>query len=299
MSTDQTRQAVADKLFEDAQMLITAIDGELTKTVAGSTWKNQCWKLEKLKEKELRKWWEATSLQKYMDVARIPRGLRIFTVPTYENPDPLMLKAWREHTHKSSLGMLEILTKFAWSDRDKLLKEIAEIEEILKGNNIDKTQIAEFLTQMDSRLQKIEEDIKQRKARKFRRDRDDYMSGRILTFAKRFTVPRIELSRAQNQRDIPLEESTVYETEPSSEGETSEEDISSSRDLPSGSNLEKIDFLDEHRLLQQANRNRGRGRGKGRDGKTGTRGGKQEGLGRRKNQVNPPARETRSQRGGL
>ena len=106
MSSDQLRQAAADALFDEIQAVSDVTATSSNDIVSGITWKNNCWKLEKLKEKELRKWWEATSLQKYVDVGRIPRGLRIFTVPSYENPDPLMLKLWREHTHKSSVGML-------------------------------------------------------------------------------------------------------------------------------------------------------------------------------------------------
>ena len=50
--------------------------------------------LEKLMGKELTKWWEATALEKYIEAKRFPRGLRIYTVPTYDSPNPRLLKDW-------------------------------------------------------------------------------------------------------------------------------------------------------------------------------------------------------------
>ena len=289
MADDEARQAIADALFSEIPTAIDLMGENRSKNQTETkSWKSECWRLEKLKEKELRKWWEATSLKKYLEVERIPRGLRIFTVPSYENPDPLMLKAWREHTHRSSLGMLEILITFAWSDREKLLKEIATIETELKRNETETAKITEHISQMNKRLEKVEEDIKQRKARKFARDREDYLSGQILTFARKFVAPRRDLFKAKNQKDTTEMGTTSYETEVSSEGDTSEEE---NMDKLEGT---KIDFLDEHRLLQQVSRPQYRGRGRGRgNAKTDARGERSGGL-EKGEKTNPPSRQTRS-----
>lgn len=75
------------------------------------TLKAQFGKLKHLYECEIRKWWEATSLQNYIEVQRIPRGLRIYTIPAYENPDPKLLDEWAAYTTEMSVGMLKILFK--------------------------------------------------------------------------------------------------------------------------------------------------------------------------------------------
>ncbi|KAJ1141179.1 hypothetical protein NDU88_007514 [Pleurodeles waltl] len=53
--------------------------------------------LEKLRKIELNKWLESESLQRYLEVGRVPRGLRILITSTYENPNLEMLKEWAAH----------------------------------------------------------------------------------------------------------------------------------------------------------------------------------------------------------
>lgn len=48
--------------------------------------------LGKNKRLEITKWWEHYSLNKYADVGRVPRGLRIMLAPSFDKPNPLMLK---------------------------------------------------------------------------------------------------------------------------------------------------------------------------------------------------------------
>lgn len=47
-----------------------------------------------------------------------------FIVPSYENPEPQLLKDWSDHTTESARGMVRLLIKYAWSDHAKLLEEI-------------------------------------------------------------------------------------------------------------------------------------------------------------------------------
>ena len=100
------------------------------------------------------------SLQQYLDCGRVPRGLRIFTTPTFKNPNPRMLKDWTENSAKCTKGMLEILIKYSWSDREVLLKEI---EELSKLRELDTANLDEFIRKMEKRLEKIEENIKIKK----------------------------------------------------------------------------------------------------------------------------------------
>ncbi|KAJ1148666.1 hypothetical protein NDU88_001494 [Pleurodeles waltl] len=85
-------------------------------------------KIEKFSRKEISKWWEIESLQKYIDVERVQRGLRIYTIPTYEDPDPDMIEEWAENSKTSSLNTMKILIKYAIKDRKKILEEIEKVE---------------------------------------------------------------------------------------------------------------------------------------------------------------------------
>ena len=105
------------------------------------------------------KWWEATSLQKYLDCNQVPRGLRIFTTPTFANPNPAMLEQWTENSARCTTGMLEILVKFAWSDRQQIVSEIDLLMTDIKCQDTE-ANLNDFIEKMEKWLEKIEEDIK-------------------------------------------------------------------------------------------------------------------------------------------
>ncbi|XP_078503510.1 uncharacterized protein LOC144762241 [Lissotriton helveticus] len=156
------------------QNTVTELTQQSAKITPGNTNLNtKITALERLYEREQRKWWEATSLQSYIDVDRVPRGLRIHTIPAYENPDPKLLDEWAAHTAKSSKEMLFMLVKFAWSDRDKALLEIDKMEAELDKEE-DTIRVGELKEQMKKRLVKYEAKIKLRKQEKFERDERDY-----------------------------------------------------------------------------------------------------------------------------
>ncbi|KAJ1101388.1 hypothetical protein NDU88_006456 [Pleurodeles waltl] len=123
-------------------------------------------KMEKLLRKEISKWWEIESLQKYIDVERVPRGLRIYTIPTYEDPDPDMLEEWAKNSKNSSLNMMKILIKYAIKDRKKILEEIEKVStEIVSLTSEDAME--EFKKNLEKKLSSFEADIMSKKQRKF------------------------------------------------------------------------------------------------------------------------------------
>ena len=62
----------------------------------------------------------------------------------------------------------------------------------------------------------MEVEIKQRKQRKFQRDREDYQTGHILTFARKYEAPRREHFKANK--------SIVSDTEVSSAPDVSKDE---------------------------------------------------------------------------
>ena len=73
-----------------------------------------------------------------------------------------MLEEWMEHTAESSKGMVKILIKWAWSDREKLLEQIKLLQHEIKEIDEEK-QVTELTQAMLRCLEKIEEEIKLRK----------------------------------------------------------------------------------------------------------------------------------------
>lgn len=203
--------------------------------------------LERLHEHEVRKWWEVTSLQNYVAVGRVPRGIRIYTVPAYENPDPKLLAEWAEHTADSCKGMLLILIKFAWSDYDKARKAINELEnEIAQDGN--KSRQDELRAQMVKRLKSYETKIRQRKQEKFERDERDYAMGRILTFPKCYDAPRKEI---QNRNRAPPATSEQGDTTDSEVSDLEQPNVGN-EGASSSTSGSRFPFHDEFQIIKQS-----------------------------------------------
>ncbi|KAJ1191724.1 hypothetical protein NDU88_001040 [Pleurodeles waltl] len=141
--------------------------------------------LEGFKKKELNKWWECESLNKYLEVDRVPRGLRIFIMPTYDDPNPDLLKEWAAHNAASSAGMMKILINHAQIERETIIEKIYNITKQIEAFP-DKKLVESLNNAMEERLAKIEEEIILKKSRKFHRDTFDYETGQIYTFARKF-----------------------------------------------------------------------------------------------------------------
>ncbi|KAJ1199051.1 hypothetical protein NDU88_002889 [Pleurodeles waltl] len=170
-------------------------------------------KMEKLSRKELSKWWEIESLQRYIDVERVPRDLRIYTIPTYEDPDP---EEWAENCQVSSLNMMKILIKYESKDRKKILDEIEKVStEILSLTTDDGME--EFKENLEKKLSRFEDDIMSKKQRKCIRDFWDYQSGRILSFHRKYD--HLEGQTKENKyfpKAVGVEAQEVEEEEPGS-----------------------------------------------------------------------------------
>ncbi|XP_078524347.1 uncharacterized protein LOC144797570 [Lissotriton helveticus] len=190
------RKEAASKLFTKTEGGVESNEKTLTKKVddVKKMW-DALWKILK---KEQSKWWEATALAKYVECNRIPRGLRIFIIPTFQQPDPELIGEWMTNNYACSMNMLNILIKYADKECIKLNAESEQIIAKLKEKYTESEFIVE-MTKMEKRLGKIEEEIKEKKQRKFYRDEIDYDKGRILTFGKRFKVLRGTKKKSKKQ----------------------------------------------------------------------------------------------------
>ncbi|XP_078541431.1 uncharacterized protein LOC144826808 [Lissotriton helveticus] len=163
-------------------------------------------RLEKCSKGEQAKWWEFTSLSGYLEVGRVPRGLRTVLAPSYEDPDPQMLADWAQCNFENSKRLMGILVQYAESDRAKLLEKIdsinAEIDKIPPSAEISKLR-----DDMNTRLKREEDIIMKRKAYKFQRDRLDYENGKIFTFAKKYD--KIKQRQATNNSNTSNTTATI------------------------------------------------------------------------------------------
>lgn len=111
MSADalRSREAAASEMFDDFPSGESQTSIQTTAISAGNPNVRDLFKrLGKLMKAEQSKWWEQRSLSRYLEVRRIPRGLRIMLAPCYENPDPRMLAEWADCNLESSRKLVEI-----------------------------------------------------------------------------------------------------------------------------------------------------------------------------------------------
>ncbi|KAJ1208707.1 hypothetical protein NDU88_004090 [Pleurodeles waltl] len=85
--------------------------------------------LEKARISELKKWWEMTSLTKYIESGRVPRGLRILILPTLGDMDPDLLEEWRTQTADCSTKLMGTLITQA---KRRMDEQIIKIEQLTK-----------------------------------------------------------------------------------------------------------------------------------------------------------------------
>ncbi|XP_078518442.1 uncharacterized protein LOC144783232 [Lissotriton helveticus] len=130
------------------------------------------------------------------------------------------------------MNMLHMLIEDAEKECVKLNAESETLITKLK----EKYNESEFLVEMnkmEKKLEKIEEEIKTTKQRKFHRDEVDYKKGQILTFAKKFEALRgsmktpkkskIDVSKTKAQEDTEVEGITpLAQSDGESESDTSD-----------------------------------------------------------------------------
>ncbi|KAJ1090766.1 hypothetical protein NDU88_003895 [Pleurodeles waltl] len=115
--------------------------------------------LEKARISELKKWWEMTSLTKYIKNGRVPRGLRILILLTLGDMDMDLLEEWRTQKSECStklMGTLIIQAKLRMDEQiiEGLMKELEKV------SNQDGVQL--LLSKMEEQITKQEEEIKTR-----------------------------------------------------------------------------------------------------------------------------------------
>ncbi|KAJ1132229.1 hypothetical protein NDU88_010556 [Pleurodeles waltl] len=141
--------------------------------------------LEKSLKKETSKWWEVASLKKYLENDRIPRGLRILIFPPIDTTSSEHLLKWEANLKLASTNMIKQLIEISQDEYEKHRTEVDKLTQ-----NIEEANWGEIINKnyaiLNNIIDRYEEDIIQRKKRKFIRDLHDYQQGRVYTFHKNY-----------------------------------------------------------------------------------------------------------------
>ncbi|XP_041435046.1 uncharacterized protein LOC121399162 [Xenopus laevis] len=144
---------------------------------------------QKLSIKELKLWWEITTLQNYLKVSRVPRGLRIKKFPAFEIQDKSLMDDWYGVLTDCSLKLMKILINKYQQEQERLGQEITQIEttmNVYKGNS----EFDKFIKRMKTDIDTLENKIMEMKQRKFLRDKSDYDQNRVFSWGMKLNPQR-------------------------------------------------------------------------------------------------------------
>ncbi|OCT99700.1 hypothetical protein XELAEV_18005484mg [Xenopus laevis] len=161
--------------------------------------------LERCLFREIRAWWDVATLEKYLQLKMVPRGLRIKKFPTFTTEDKEFTTKWNLILTDCSNNLIQLLIDYK---KETLVKAKAEMEhtqsELLKVATEEK--YLELDQALNLKLKKEEDLIIVRKVKKFDRDRRDYDEGHVYTKRQpryyQFRGPRSILKRTQQHKHV-------------------------------------------------------------------------------------------------
>ncbi|OCT76519.1 hypothetical protein XELAEV_18031722mg [Xenopus laevis] len=145
--------------------------------------RDSIWKLEKLMVKELKIWWDTITLEKYVSLQMVPRGLRIRKFPAYEITDTDFIKRWNNVLSDCSLKLMQLLVERNQGVLDELNANINILQEQFKsplaGASREDNEYDRWEINIKQKLAEIETELINTKTFKFNRDSTDYELDRV------------------------------------------------------------------------------------------------------------------------
>lgn len=247
--------------------------------------KQSMWKLEKLKGKELRTWWDATTLKSYISKKMIPRGLRLKKFPT-SNYSESFTTEWNDTLTDCSLKLMGLLVKQEDLMLNDLNIEIQALEQLITTEH-NKEEYTLLKEKMETNLRKLEDDVMNMKKVKFNRDTLDYQKQQVYNWQAAYPrrkFPRSILKKKNSSHPASNSTSTPGRVNFSDHDTTMN---STAMPITDDSSDSSIDLETEIRMRQagaiskkrnkatnnvettqnwQASKNEGKGKGRGKGG---------------------------------
>lgn len=216
--------------------------------------------LKDLLDRETRLFLHAVTLSDYLRQKRIPRGLRIQKAPTIGQNSPSFRQRWCDIMNKCSFDLMVLVVQETTEQLTDVRGKIKETREKMEKDFIDKAALRELVSECERYKEKLENDIKDYKRKKFRRDIEDYEKNKIYKWT--FENPK----KAGKRRFRSYQRGGDFSTGFSTAGETSDSDAyNSEASTTSSSFLDGRTHTGAKEKPPYAKRGRGGGRGRGRN----------------------------------
>ncbi|CAL9705250.1 unnamed protein product [Knipowitschia caucasica] len=146
--------------------------------------------LKKLMEKEKKLELHAITLSDYWREGIIPRGLRINKFPSFGKENVTFKQKWEAILNKCSFDLMLLLIEEAKHQRTEIRQQIPEVKQKLSDLNKtpeQKETAAETEAKMSKSLTELNRLVTRKKMEKFQRDKNDYSTGAVYSWQRRFT----------------------------------------------------------------------------------------------------------------
>ncbi|XP_053561237.1 component of gems protein 1-like [Bombina bombina] len=130
--------------------------------------------------KEHRHWWDLTTLEKYLEIKQIPRGLRVLKHCSFKE-DTELLEKWYKILDDCAFDLIKILIEHRRLLSDKCSENIDKIQaDLIKY--LENPDYERLLKRMYERTDKFQEDLVLSKNKKLERDNNDYLKNQVYTY---------------------------------------------------------------------------------------------------------------------
>lgn len=155
--------------------------------------------LERMLVKELRTWWDCTTLQKYVDKEMIPRGLRIKKKPTSTYSETFLAQ-WQSTLSDCSFKLMELIIQYEQQSLADLREEVSKTQQSLTAY-AHHPDFIEMDNKLKNNLAKLETIIIQIKQSKFNRDYVDYTTNTVYNWMEsKAQTPKSILKKSRGRR---------------------------------------------------------------------------------------------------
>lgn len=176
--------------------------------------------LEELLSKEMRTWWDLSTLQSYVDKKMIPRGLRLKKFPsTVYNED--FKQQWENTLTNCSMELMRLIISQEEHTLKDIRLKIVTLQDIVKEqaesdafNNLDQ--------HMQENLDKLEKIITDTKQSKFMRDLQDYKTGFVYLWNKQTSNTPRSIMRKSYKRKHRTPGKVLFSSTDAESSDTSE-----------------------------------------------------------------------------
>lgn len=148
-------------------------------------------------------WWTVSTYDKYIENNIIPRGLRIKILPTFETHDENFKAKWEDVLHKCSMQLLKLACEHEKGLVSELTSKINDIERRLSEFSHNELYITR-MSRINSEIDRVAQEIIDRKRQKYIRDTTDYTIGTIYKWGKggvSRNTSNSEMSRSERSGD--------------------------------------------------------------------------------------------------